>query len=135
MRCSIFIPINEVLVQAIADGKIPGVTPDGSIADQLQLADYLKNYFVPNESNGLVTYPYVGSGVNGIYNTMNTNKQLLIEDDGQSLKVQQYSLGQEQTTKISVVPDNDYFPFAYDDGGVHYINGVFIVLKLKTCLL
>ena len=124
LRCSIFIPINEVLVQAIADGKIPGVTPDGSIADQLQLADYLKNYFVPNESNGLVTYPYVGSGVNGIYNTMNTNKQLLIEDDGQSLKVQQYSLGQEQTTKISVVPDNDYFPFAYDDGGVHYINGV-----------
>ena len=25
---------------------------------------------------------------------------------------------------VDVVPDFDYLPFAYGDGGVHYINGV-----------
>jgi hypothetical protein len=72
----------------------------------------------------MITYPYAGAGINGTYDSMETFGQLLIEDDGQSLKVQRFFQGQAQGNKVNVIPDYDYFPFAFDDGGVHYIDGV-----------
>jgi hypothetical protein len=124
VRCAIFIPTNEIIAQAVAAGQVPGVAADGTVSDQQALASYLKGYFVPTEPNGMITYPYAGAGINGTYDSMETFGQLLIEDDGQSLKVQRFFQGQAQGNKVNVIPDYDYFPFAFDDGGVHYIDGV-----------
>lgn len=124
VRAAIFVPTNDVIIQAMAAGKIPGIEPDGTISDQAALANYLTSYFVPTDSNGMITYPYLGSGVNGTYDSMELSGQLLIEDNGESLSIQRIRQGQPQGAKVDVVPDYDYFPFAFEDGGVHYINGV-----------
>ena len=130
-RCAIFVPTNDVLGTAIGAGKIPGIATDGTVEDQDQLADYLACYFVPTQNNGMTTYPYVGSGVEGEYNTMATwaagdyiNSRLIIIDNGQSLSIQLYRPGKGNGNVVHVVPDYDYFPFAFEDGGVHYVNGI-----------
>ncbi len=131
LRCAIFIPTNEVLETAIGTGKIPGVATDGTVEDPEKLADYLECYFIPTQSNGMTTYPYLGSGVKGEYTTMGAltggdyvNSRLIINDDGVSLSVQLYRPGVGKGNVVNVVPDYDYFPFAFDDGGVHFINGI-----------
>ncbi|WP_163707318.1 fasciclin domain-containing protein [Mangrovibacterium lignilyticum] len=134
VRCVAFVPTNDAIVTAIAAGKIPGVETDGTVSNQGLLKSYLACYFVPTEDNGMTTYPYVGSGVNGEYGTSLLtsdgtsifNAPLNIIDDGSSLSVQ---LGMDlfekgETPVVDVIPDFDYFPFSYGDGGVHYIDGV-----------
>lgn len=134
VRCVAFVPTNEVVEAAIAAGEIPGVETDGTVADQNMLRAYLACYFVPTEANGLTTYPYLGSGVNGEYGAMlNINDgtsiyraPVEIMDNGSVLSVQ---LGQDifnkgETPVVEVVPDFYFFPFSYNDGGVHYIDGV-----------
>jgi len=133
MRCVIFISTNAALKAAIQAGEIPGMAADGSVTDQDELASYLKGYFVPTEANGMTTYPYIGSGVHGQYTALGTfsvngtslNTMVIINDDGQSLSVKRYLPGVGEGNVVSVVPDYDYFPFAFDDGGVHLIDGVF----------
>ena len=132
MRCTIFIPQNELLDQAIADGSVPGVAADGSVTDQDLLANYMKGYFVSSEANGMTTYPYIGSGINGEYTSLEIYEvngsgafaNILIEDNGESLTIQRNRPGLDEGNKINVISDFDYFPFAFEDGGVHYINGV-----------
>ena len=78
------------------------------------------------------TYPYLGSGVNGEYQTRHAyfdgtgtaNTMLSIFDDGQKLSVQLKDAAFGTGAKVDVVPDFYYFPFSYNDGGVHYIDGV-----------
>jgi len=127
----VFVPTNEAIGAAIADSKIPGVDPDGTVSDKDALANYLRCYFVPAEENGLTTYPYLGSGVNGDYSNVrsflsggNIASSLSISDDGTKLSVQLNDGSFGTGTKVDVVPDFYYFPFSYGDGGVHYINGV-----------
>jgi uncharacterized surface protein with fasciclin (FAS1) repeats len=133
LRPVIFIPTNDALSQAISAGKIPGVNVDGSVSNQKALADYLKNYFVPTEANGMTTYPYIGSGIQGQYSTLGTfnsnetpvNTVIVIKDKGTSLSVQLNFPGVPEGKEVSVISDYDYFPFAFFDGGVHFIEDVF----------
>ncbi|WP_170154481.1 fasciclin domain-containing protein [Mangrovibacterium diazotrophicum] len=127
----VFVPTNDALDAAIAAGKIPGVDTAGGLTDADALAAYLRCYFVPAEYNGLTTYPYLGSGVNGNYSTIrsylsggNIASTLTITDNGSKLSVQLNDASYGTGTSVDVVPDFDYFPFSYSDGGVHYINGV-----------
>jgi uncharacterized surface protein with fasciclin (FAS1) repeats len=134
LRCVAFVPTNEAVEEAVAAGKIPGVDTDGTVTDQQKLGAYLACYFIPTEDNGMTTYPYIGSGVNGEYGTMQYYSDgtsikrvpLKIIDNGVKLSVQlgMPLLGITNPEVIDVVPDYDYLPFSYDDGGVHYINGV-----------
>lgn len=129
LRCVAFVPTNDAVDEAIAAGDIPGVAIDGTISDQTMLASYLQSYFVPTEDNGMTTYPFIGSGVNGNYYTVNSRGNLSstmirIFDDGQKLSVQLQQPDLGTGDKVDVVPDFYYFPFSYDDGGVHYIDGV-----------
>lgn len=132
VRCVAFVPTNDAIDAAVAAGEIPGVATDGTITDQGLLANYLRCYFVPTEDNGMSTYPYIGSGVNGDYETRRAffdgtgtaYTQLSIFDDGQKLSVQLKEAGFGTGAKVDVVPDFYYFPFSYNDGGAHYIDGV-----------
>jgi len=132
LRCVIFIPGNEILEDAIAENRIPGIAIDGTVSDQEELANYLKCYFVPTSANGMTTYPYIGSGITGEYTSLETYSingffefsHILIKDNGQSLSVRRSRPGLDYGNKVNVVPDYDYFPFAFDDGGVHYIDEV-----------
>ena len=134
VRCVAFVPTNEAIATAIAAGQIPGVDTDGTVSNPSTLRSYLRCYFVPTEDNGMTTYPYVGSGVNGQYGaalfisdgTSITNAPLNIIDNGSKLSVQLGSdiFGKGATPIVDVVPDFYYFPFSYNDGGVHYLSGV-----------
>ncbi len=133
LRCLAFVPTNDAVDAAVSAGEIPGVETDGTVSDQTALLDYLKCYFVLTEDNGISTYPYIGSGVNGQFDTKRsyldgvngaTFTQLSIFDDGAKLSVQLNGAEIGTGNKVDVVPDFYYFPFSYNDGGVHYINGV-----------
>ena len=65
-------------------------------------------------------YTTMGALTGGDY----VNSRLIINDDGVSLSVQLYRPGAGKGNVVNVVPDYDYFPFAFDDGGVHFINGI-----------
>jgi len=125
VRCMVFIPTNDAVKAAIQAGKIPGVATDGSVVSQSELAGYLKCYFLMTEENGMITYPYPGSGIEGEYTTMakyaGVSVKMIIDDDGQSLRVRLVMPGSGEGDVVEVVPDHDYFPFAFDDGGAHYI--------------
>jgi uncharacterized surface protein with fasciclin (FAS1) repeats len=127
-RCLVFIPTNEVLEAAILAGKIPGVAANGSVTAESELAAYLKCYFLLTEDNGMTTYPYPGSGINGEYDTLSEhageNVKMIIQDDGQSLSIRLSTPGVGQGSVVNVAPGYDYFPFAFDDGGAHYVSGV-----------
>lgn len=131
-RCLIFIPRNEVIKTAIANGKVPGVETDGTVSDTDTLASYLKSYFISTNLNGITAYPYPGSGLSGNFETLQENTvdgenqytEIKIIDDGSSLKVQRIQPEQSEGDVINVTSDYDYFPFAFDDAGIHYIDGI-----------
>lgn len=133
LRPVIFIPTNDALSRAISAGQIPGVNVDGFVSNQKALADYLKNYFVPTGANGMTTYPYIGSGIQGQYSTLGTfnrdgtslNTVVVIKDNGNSLSVKLNFPGVFEGEEVNVISDYDYFPFAFFDGGAHFIDDVF----------
>ncbi|MFV0506664.1 MAG: fasciclin domain-containing protein [Bacteroidales bacterium] len=140
-----FIPTNEVIEAAIAEGKIPGVVSDSNVdgftvTDEIQLAAYLKIYFVPLSQNGISSYPYLNSGINGSdYVTMNRGYSLS-EVDGEMPQRLKVGITTSGTTikfgvkgfvpstlvgeEVEVLPDYNYYPFAFGDGCAHYINGI-----------
>jgi uncharacterized surface protein with fasciclin (FAS1) repeats len=132
LRCVIFIPQNDAITSAVAAGEIPGVDADGTVSDQELLANYLKGYFVPTEANGITTYPYPGSGVDGQYATLEEYSlndedllgNVIIFDDGQSIMVRRSLPDLQEGEWVNIIPDFYYFPFAYNDGGVHFIDGI-----------
>lgn len=129
VRCMVFIPTNDAVKTAIQAGKVPGVAADGTIVSQAELAAYLKCYFLLTENNGMITYPYVGSGIDDVFTTMGRyggqNAKMMIGDNSQSLRVRIVVPGPGGSEFVEVVPDYDYFPFAFDDGGAHYIGSMF----------
>jgi uncharacterized surface protein with fasciclin (FAS1) repeats len=133
-RAIAFIPTNEVLVQAMAEGKIPGVKNasvdlsqaepvlEGTFEPQV-LKKYLKNYFlITRYAPEVTSCPYIGSTTwkTGTYRNANDNN-IIYTDNGETLSVQL-----DGTSRVcSVVPTYYYFPFAYNDGGFHLIDSVF----------
>ncbi len=139
-----FIPTNEVIEAAIAEGKIPGVeaasNADGfTVINEAALVEYLKAYFIPLSRNGISVYPYLNSGIDGTeYVTMSNSRFLIngmyelmhvgISTSGTTIKFgiknADMPTGFFTGNEVEVLPDYDYFPFAFNDGCVHYINGV-----------
>ncbi len=129
-RSLIFIPTNDAITTAIAAGNIPGVETDGTVSDADALAGYLQSYFVKTEDNGITTYPYINSGVEGAYTSCSTTNKSYVNiiDDGSSIKVQRQYPGENgeyvNGNIINVIADYDYLPFAFYDCGIHFINGI-----------
>lgn len=124
----VFIPTNEAIVQATADGRIPGVATDGTITDPVALSEYLQYYFLSTDVNGIVDYPYIGGDCAGKFNTSRvvertpagvTYAQLSILDNGNKLSVLTNG-----NVEVEVDERFDYFPFTYSDGGFHLIKDV-----------
>lgn len=125
-----FIPTNDVLKAAINADLVPGiigctVAANGSLQggtfDLAVLSSYLRSYFITNDINTITTYPYPGSELkNGEYVTTSYVNNLIYTDNGTSLSVQikgRANIGR-------VVPQYNYFPFAYEDGGFHLIDSI-----------
>lgn len=143
-NCLMFVPVTNRLEQAIVDGKIPGVKAgdvavgeEGFIAacevtDEAALQAYLKDYFIPLSTATISNYPYIGWGedtesTGGLVTLNQTSSEqgvqsvnLNIYDDGSKLSVALAG----SSHRVDVTPDYDYFPFVFDDGPAHFIDGV-----------
>ena len=124
-KFTVFIPSNEALRAARSAGKIRGVDAAGNVIDQEALSEWLSYYFVSMKTNSLGDFPYVGSGmdrictslvmdINGLY-----TQKLTIKDDGKRI-----SVTNNANETVYVVDTYDQFPFVYEDGGFHIIDGV-----------
>lgn len=127
-----FIPTNEAIRQNIKN--IPGckslkissnytITGNVSGTNKSKLAAYLRNYFIVSDMNSFTTYPYVGSSCKGEFFTTGSYK-LNITDDGTKLSVN--FVGADQDNSVDVDPEFYYLPFAYSDGGFHFIDGILL---------
>ena len=129
-RIVAFIPSNDVLAKALQEGGIPGIEgsvgTDGvlnaTVTDADALRTYLTNYIFNSKSTPQVSgCPYIGSDtwLTGAYQAIN-GATVNYNDNGSSLSVQ-WKGGAVR----NVVPDYEYFPFAFSDGAFHIIDGVF----------
>ncbi|MDR2130650.1 MAG: fasciclin [Odoribacteraceae bacterium] len=127
-RFIVFIPTNEAITAAIAAGRIPGVSTDGTVTDRAALSEYLRYYFLPTDVNGIVDYPYIGGDCAGTFSTSRVAEttptgpvyaRLSILDDGNKLSVRT-----SENVEVKVDERFDYFPFAYQDGGFHLIEDI-----------
>ena len=131
-----FIPTNEAIRQALLDNRIPGATnasfdANGELTgdfDKAKLANYLNSYFMTAKQNVIASYPYIGSDFkSGRYWSERTAEtegatvpQLIYTDNGTSLSIQL-----EGYKECHVIPDYNYFPFAYEEGCFPLIDDVF----------
>ncbi|MCD7710618.1 MAG: fasciclin domain-containing protein [Porphyromonadaceae bacterium] len=152
--CLMFVPLPDVLKQAIVDGKIPGITTTASaetatndffaattVTDVDALQTYLKAYFIPMSTAVISNYPYVGWGEDteaaGGLITLDAEETVVngvlttvathvnVYDDGTKLSVKVAESGYNSSNSaVDVYGAYDYFPFVFDDGCVQFINGV-----------
>ena len=126
-RFIVFIPTNEVIENNLS--SIPGCdrlsVSNGTLSGTLsstqktQLANYLRSLFISSTLNSFTTYPYLGSTFGGEYYTTG-DETLNVVDTGSKLTVN--FVGSESSA--DVIPDYDYFPFAFNDGGFHFIDAI-----------
>jgi uncharacterized surface protein with fasciclin (FAS1) repeats len=126
-----FIPTEQAVRTALAANAIPGITggsigPDGEIVvdaanlNQTTLRNYLNHYILRDTENAIPTYPYPGSVMqSGSYKALYGRGELIYTDTGSALKVQIPG-----RNEVNVIPDYDYFPFAFRDGGFHFIDAI-----------
>lgn len=137
-RLVAFIPTNDAVRQALAEGRIPGATGvsfndsgelDGADKiDKEKLANYLKSYFISDFNNVIPSYPYPGSDFrSGRYVSERAAKtegetvpQLVYTDNGTSL-----SIRLEGFNECHVISKYHCFPFAYENSCFHLIDDVF----------
>ena len=121
-----FIPTNEVIYEALANNQIPGISDgvlnsDGTWAgtfDTNHLKDYLYQYFVSASQETSVPYP--GSEMkSGDYFTY-AGTYLSYTDTQSALSVKLRG----SAKSCAVIPDYDYFPFAFSDGSFHFIDAI-----------
>ena len=126
-----FIPDNEAIARALAD--IPGadkltiddnylISGKPSSSQVTDLANYLKDYFITDDLNAFNVYPYPGSGFEGKFDTYGVNKEIHVNDDGESITVQL----KNGTNVVPLAKTDEYhsFPFAYHDGCFHLISDI-----------
>lgn len=129
-RFFLFIPTNEAIkanlnsipgcdkLSVAANGAISGTL---SAANKTKLSDYLRSYFVANQTYMIrfTAYPYIGSGCTGSFNTCGSSK-LSVADTGSSIEVKFAG----SADAVSVDPEYSYLPFAFSDGCFHFINDI-----------
>ena len=123
-RTIAFIPENEVLLQALDAGKIPGAgninssnIGDSSVEVQNKdaLRNYLSNYFLVAAT--ITTCPYPGSAMLSGEYTNYDGDTIIYTDNGTSLSIQK-----KGENKVCPIDGKYwYFPFAYGDGCFHLI--------------
>lgn len=139
-----FVPTNAAIQAAIAAGRIPGIGTDGNLIEingsttssQNKLLQYMLFYIISTASSN-VSYPYVGSNINGFFNiplygglSESGEKRFYsvqIVDDGSKLSVAPAFETKLLGAPVDVVDTYYYFPFAFNDGCVHFIKDVFDV--------
>ncbi len=133
-RLLVFVPTNEAIKNAMKadNNSIAGASPlfdaNGnykstgklSATQKTQLQAWLQNYFVSNEENQITDYPFVGSACKGEFITKNLTTKINIMDNGSSLSVK--LVGSNETVPVSA--KYSYFPFAFADGCMHFIDGI-----------
>ena len=112
------------------------------ITDAAALEYYIKQYFIPLSTAVMSNYPYLGWGekteeVGGLItmqseeifsedgkSTITTTNMNIYDKDGK-LSVQVIAPeGETERPVVEVIPDYYYLPFVYNDGCVHFIDGV-----------
>jgi len=101
-----------------------------------RLQCYLQEYFLPDETYGYTEYPFVGyisegevagdpvSSVVDLTSTPASNTYIYISDNGSKLSIQVGTMEGANGHSIDVIDQYHYLPFIFDDGCVHFINGV-----------
>ena len=140
-RFVMFIPTNEVIRQAWADGKIPGLENctnpadwDNAeiVKDVAKLNNYMTSYFISMALNVIPNHPYIGSSFrSGDYRLLNNVGILEYNDTGSSLTVK---LKDSPNAPANVAPyfinnlgqqvNTYYFPFVYRNGSFHFIDAM-----------
>ena len=131
-RFMCFAPTNEAIKKHIkempgcaslsvgADGTIKGVVAG---TNKTKLAAYLRSYFITSDMNSFTTYPYPGSSAKGQFYTTG-NYKMDIHDNGSSLSVSFTNATKNNTVEVS--PKYYYLPFAFNDGCLHFIDGILL---------
>ena len=129
-RVIVFVPTNDAIKANFKE--IPGYSslfdangnfkPAGKVTGtaKANLQAWLQNYFVSNEENQITDYPFLGSSCKGAFTTKNLTTKLDIIDNGSSLSVKLD--GSNETVPVSA--KYSYFPFAFSDGCLHFIDGI-----------
>lgn len=123
-----FVPTNDAIKANLS--KIPGtakltIEADGTLkgtpttAQKADLANYLGNYFVSSLMNNITAYPYPGSEFKGDYMTTTGATLQMSETSGQ------LQVGMEGQTKVNVIGKYFQLPFAFSDGCLQFIDGIF----------
>jgi uncharacterized surface protein with fasciclin (FAS1) repeats len=148
--CLMFIPTTDAIKQAIINGSIPGITSTNTsvdeagffsnctVTDATKLQYYLLKYFIPLSTATISNYPYVGweetgsnlptmqsydvESANGKVTTYTT--KMKITDNGSKLSVQTTDPDGNVSGTIDVISQYHYFPFVFNDGCVHFMEGV-----------
>lgn len=150
-NCLILIPTTEAIKQAIVAGEFPHLSvPQGTLADdpafwdlvvapadetpaQDSLQHYMLSYFLPESMSPALDYPYYKWGIDieadggyasiaDISGEMAALVYVNIYDKGNAgltAKVQ----GMDK--EIPFYGAYDYLPFVFDDGCVHFLDGIF----------
>ena len=133
-RLLVFVPTNEAIKKAMKENKnsIAGASPlfdangnykpTGKLnaTQKSQLQSWLQDYFVSNEENQITDYPFIGSSCKGEFITKNLTTKLDIIDNGSSLSVKLAG----SNNVVPVDAKYSYFPFAFADGCMHFIDGI-----------
>lgn len=133
----LFAPTNEAIENALKTDAIPGVS-GGTLygagglfeyesCDKNVLKNYLQKYFFSSNMNVISGYPYIGSTYkNGLRLWAMNGEDVLYYDDGASLSIKDGEQSEASTGKtINIISDYHYFPFAFNDGCIHFIEDVF----------
>lgn len=145
--CMMLVPTTEAIKTAILAGEFPYVTTTALSADEpdfwskcstdpATLADfqhYMLEYFLPESTAPCSNYPYIGWGediekdggiptIADISVTPAISATVYIKDEGDKLTA--WVKGAE-SKRVNFLGKYDYLPFVFDDGCVHFIEGVF----------
>ena len=116
---------------------IPGVTGgtlygsnglfECTACDKGKLKQYLQKYFFSSNMNVISEYPYIGSSYKtGLRLWSMNGEDVYYYDNGSSLSLKDGEKSETSTGKvINIVSDYHYFPFAFSDGCMHFIEDVF----------
>ncbi|GGH06116.1 hypothetical protein FAZ19_04345 [Sphingobacterium alkalisoli] len=112
-RFIVFAPDNATVLNGIAEGSIP--------TDNVELAAYLKSYFISIPDNSLGDYPFPGFGIEGVWKTTmstgyNVYRQLEIIDQNTRLELKDID--------GTIIPVSTDLPKLFSDGAVYKISGL-----------
>lgn len=147
--CLMFLPTTSSVINAIIQGNIPGIQTT-ALADDAgfftkckvtstdSLQYYLNSYFLPLSTATFSNYPYVGWEETGndlltlqSYDveigggkTRTYTTKMNITDNGSKLSIQTTDPKGKVSNVVNVVSQYHYFPFVFNDGCIHVIEGV-----------